>query len=265
MILGEHTFGSQLGSGGSSSSVTLVMGKVAFICNFKGVSVAWLDAFANDIRTGALASGVELVVLQGGATGRVIERSDSRVLVDMPYVGKQEVPLDQVRVKGREAWDTEDVCEYVVKDHAVMMRRKQVYTEVINRKHVGQPFKGAFVSQARRTSFMGLVAALKAHFAKADHTHSYVWLDIFCANQALLCDTRADKEVQSARNALLGSGLHEAIAKFDDLLVYFDHWNAPTPLSRAWCVWELYGAARYRTGTKRAPLRIVGLHHHKTK
>jgi hypothetical protein len=41
------------------------------------------------------------------------------------------------------------------------------------------------------------------------------------------------------------------------MLAFFDSWRTPAPLSRAWCVWELYGAARFRKDGRKVPLQIV--------
>ena len=236
-------------------------------CDYRGVSVAWLADFAKRVRSGEEAPGVELVLFKeahgkgwAGSTARVVGRRDGdQLLVEIPYVGQQTVPADNVASKPREAWETEDVCEYVVKQHTEMMRNKLFYIDVMAPANVGAEFQGAFVSQARRTRFQQLVAAVVAHYerAGADLAGAFVWLDIFGANQPLLCDPHAGKEVQAARNKVLGSGLHEALSRFDDMLAFFDSWRTPAPLTRAWCVWEFYGAARFRKDGGKVPLQVV--------
>jgi hypothetical protein len=102
-------------------------------------------------------------------------------------VGQQTVPAAKVASKPRDAWETEDVCEHVVKGHTEMMRNKQFYIDVLAPGHVGAEFRGAFVSQARRTRFQQLVAAVVAHYqrAGADLAGAFVWLDIFGACRLL--------------------------------------------------------------------------------
>jgi hypothetical protein len=99
--------------------------------------------------------------------------------------------------------------------------------------HVGEEFRGAFVSQARRTRFQQFVAAVVAHYqrAGADLAGAFVWLDIFGASQPLLCDPHASKEVKTARYKELSSGLHEVLRRFDDMLAFLDSWRTPAPLS----------------------------------
>jgi tetratricopeptide (TPR) repeat protein len=237
------------------------------ICDYRGVSVRWLKDFAQRVLSGQEAVGIELVLLKeahgkgrAGDTARVLGRRDGdQLVVEIPYVGQQAVASNQVTTKLREAWETEDVCEYVVKGHAEMMRAKQFFIDVMDPKQVGSEFQGAFVSQARRTPFQKLVAAVVAHYESAgtDLAGAFVWLDIFGANQPHLCDPDASREVLAERNKVLSSGLHEALSRFDDMLVFFDSWRAPKPLTRAWCVWELYGAARFRKDVARAPLQVI--------
>jgi hypothetical protein len=179
------------------------------ICDYRGVSVAWLDGLARRVLNGEEAPGVELVVFteahgtgRAGDTARVVGRRDGdQLLVEIPYVGQQTVPAAKVARKPRDAWETEDVCEHVIKGHTEMMRNKQFYIDVLAPGHVGEEFRGAFVSQARRTRFQQLVAAVVAHYqrAGADLAGAFVWLDIFGANQPLLCDPHASKEAMTAR------------------------------------------------------------------
>jgi len=66
------------------------------------------------------------------------------------------------------------------------------------------------------------------------------------ANQPLLTnsDRNLDPKVIQERYELLNQGLHEAIKRFEERLIFFDFWNDPAPLGRSWCVWEIYGSIR---------------------
>ena len=39
--------------------------------------------------------------------------------------------------------------------------------------------------------------------------------------------------------------------------MFFEAWDRPAPLLRAWCVWELYGAARFRKTAGQVTLQVI--------
>ncbi|GBG28125.1 Kinesin light chain 3 [Hondaea fermentalgiana] len=147
---------------------------------------------------------------------------------------------DAVKVE-RKDWTTEDVAQYVIPRSVIP--DKHIYICTLDEANVGAELEGTFVSQARRCRFADLVAALEKHFGEASST-AFVWLDIFCANQPLL--NRRVKEtppqIVKKREAFMNNGLHRAISGFTDVVVFFDRWDEPAPLKRAWCVWEILGA-----------------------
>ncbi|CAK9090022.1 Hypothetical protein SCF082_LOCUS42472 [Durusdinium trenchii] len=77
------------------------------------------------------------------------------------------------------------------------------------------------------------------HYAVRDCGTTFLWLDLFCANQPKLLTE--DEIVAEERAALLTSGFHFAIEWFDERLFFFDLWSKPKPLTRAWCIWEIFG------------------------
>jgi len=180
--------------------------------------------------------------------------------------------------KRREAWTTEEVAACVVLPRTLEEMNKskeRVYLNLMEGEDVGREFQGTFVSQARECCFSDLVDALEAHFkekilagkpsssAAATSTSAsveakdenqgllpkdwdkecFVWIDVFCANQALLLDLDEDgpKDMVTAWRNFVSEGLHQAMAKFDEAVIFLDRWNDPTPMQRTWCVWELYG------------------------
>ncbi|GBG29139.1 Hypothetical Protein FCC1311_053622 [Hondaea fermentalgiana] len=163
----------------------------------------------------------------------------------VPYVG---VPITfepgkDADPKPRQDWSTEDITEYVVLALTKSLPQAQFYLNHVDEKDVGAEFHGTFVSQARKCRFQDLVEALEDHFGQ-DADTAFIWLDLFCANQPLLtsADEALSPDVILARNQYLTHGLHRAIGRFESAVIFFDRWDVPAPLQRAWCVWEIMGA-----------------------
>ena len=170
-------------------------------------------------------------------------------VVSRPYgeVRKGEVPRSAVAVKPREEWSTEDVAEYVIK--RACKEDQCTYLELIEnpQKNVSKnEYKGTFVSQARRCRFADLVGALVYFYTlkKVDIADQYVWLDIFSANQPKLTARNVELEVREENERQLTEGLHVAIANFEQRVMFMDRWDGAAPLTRAWCVWEIFGVAK---------------------
>ncbi|GBG16215.1 Hypothetical Protein FCC1311_116902, partial [Hondaea fermentalgiana] len=114
-------------------------------------------------------------------------------------------------------WATEDIAQYVVPE--LITNDKQIYLHHLDDADVGGEFQGTFVSQARKTRFRDLVAALEAHFGDEAES-AFVWLDIFSANQPELTrrDGATPDETRKAYEEYMTVGLHRAIAKFEELV-----------------------------------------------
>lgn len=99
------------------------------------------------------------------------------------------------------------------------------------------PRKFIFVSQARQTNFNSLIEALQSRSESSANQYrkdkTYVWMDIFSINQF---------QMEGASGKVLGEKFHDAIGKFDAFWTFFDSWSDPKPLTRLWCIWEIYGA-----------------------
>lgn len=233
------------------------MPKPIKIVDYRAVNLAWLIDFKNKVFEKSLGGDVELVVAQEdigsngsfearkGETLCLQERTDSTLVVTKPYgkVRKGEVPTSSVEVKSREAWTTEDVAEYVIK--RACLKDECTYLELITpKKCVSKAeYQGAFISQARKCLFADLVGALENYYSlkKVDISTQFVWLDIFCANQPKLTASNVEASVRQENERQLTEGLHIAIANFEERVMFIDKWDGATPLTRAWCVWEIYG------------------------
>ncbi|GBG30435.1 Kinesin light chain 3 [Hondaea fermentalgiana] len=185
------------------------------------------------VLSGETAIGVELYVVtrdlsdkvKKGATIQVLRiRANGKLHGRVQYVGVLITfePGKDADPKPRQDWSTEVVAEHVV----------LALTKSLPQAHS---------TSARKCRFQDLVAALEDHFlAKTP----FIWLDLFCANQPLLISADEDlpPKVVSARNQCLTHGSYRAIGRFGSAVIFFDRWDVPAPLQRAWCVWEIMGA-----------------------
>ena len=228
------------------------------IVDYRSVQLSWLISFQQKVVAGELAAEVELVIatkdhagpkgfnLAKGETLRVLDRTKAEVQLSRPYGDMRTgtVPVGVVKTKEREAWSTEDVCEYVIKQSC--MKKRCVYLDIMPKGTVSKrEYLGAFVSQARRCRFADLVEALHYFFSakKVEFSKQFVWLDIFCANQPMLTAENIADDVRKKNEGTLTTGLHLAIANFEDRVMFMDTWDSPTALTRAWCIWEVLGVA----------------------
>ncbi|GBG34394.1 Kinesin light chain 3, partial [Hondaea fermentalgiana] len=220
----------------------------------RSISLRAIKELRDEVLSGEAAASVELYVarrdlsdkVKKGATIQFLRtKANGKLQGRVPYVG---VPITfepgkDADPKPRQDWSTEDVAEHVVLALTKNLPQAQFYLSLLDEEDVGADFQGTFVSQARKCRFQDLVAALEDHFGQ-DADTAFVWLDLFCANQPLL--TSADEglppNVVSARNQYLTHGLHRAIGRFGSAVIFFDRWDVPAPLQRAWCVWEIMGA-----------------------
>ena len=233
------------------------MGK-AEVVDYRSVNLAWLLEFRDRVLQKKLGPEIELVrVISNQETGGfqisqndtlcVESRHSNSLIVTKPYgdVRKGEIPSSIAESKPREEWSTEDVCEYIIK--RACMSKECTYLENMPRKAVSpKEYHGTFVSQARKCKFTDLVDSIEYfHRLKGkDLSRCFVWLDIFCANQPKLTARNVEESVQKANERQLTEGLHTAIARFDECIMFMDKWDGATPLKRAWCIWEVFGVAK---------------------
>mmetsp|Transcript_91 Transcript_91/g.152 ORF Transcript_91/g.152 Transcript_91/m.152 type:complete len:646 (+) Transcript_91:247-2184(+) len=225
------------------------------IVRFTGVSVSFLRKFYENVLAGRIAKGVQLVVateklakdVPAGRTMKVLESEIGYV----PYrkdKNFQPYKKSQVKLKPRSEWTIGDMCDFVILP--LCESSSSFYLDFVDHTSVGREFQGSFVSQARQCSFEKLVHSLEVHFGDKNLHKEFVWLDIFCVNQPRL--TNGHPDVLKKKLGLLTHGFHSAIRKFDHFVMFFDSWEDPIPLKRAWCIWELYGAA-----ISRKPIQIA--------
>ena len=225
------------------------------IVDYRSVNLAWLIEFKAQIQQGRLAKEINLVVaredvtdgkfhVRAGDTLCVEGRKGKSLKVSVPYgeVRSGSVVATSVKEKSRSDWTTEDVCEYVIKRSC--MKKQCTYLEIMPKDAVSsKEYQGTFVSQARKCKFEDLVGSISYFYTlkKEDMKDKFLWLDIFSANQPKLTARNVEPFVQKENERQLTMGLHQAIANFDERVMFMDKWDAATPLTRAWCVWEIFG------------------------
>ncbi|CAK9026384.1 Kinesin light chain 4 (KLC 4) (Kinesin-like protein 8) [Durusdinium trenchii] len=228
------------------------------------LSVAALRDLARDLADGREAQGLRLMTLcedfvddadpdafvSAGTTVRVVKvRKNGTLVVALPRAAGRRLLLtvkeSDVKPKSRQDWSTDDVCAFYVV--AETLRSRAVFVDLLERAEVGEPFQGAFVIHPRLGKFQDLVHAIVSYYERlrTPLEQQFVWLDVLCANQVQLRSNGADldtKEARQRRARLLKFDMHAAIARFNECLVFFESWGAPTALSRMWCIWEMLGA-----------------------
>jgi len=132
---------------------------------------------------------------------------------------------------------TEEVCVSVIKP--IASRARASLAEVLLHVNAadpvtGRPFVGRatlFVSHAWKYRFTDLLDALEAHIcAMPEPDLVYVWLDTFVVNQHASMDKPKIWWTVTFR---------EAIRSIGATCLVLAPWNAPIPLARAWCIWEI--------------------------
>lgn len=123
---------------------------------------------------------------------------------------------------------TTDVCENFVKP--ITNDAKCSFCELL--EHSNHPAVGIasiFVSHAWQYKFLEVIEALKYHFR--DNMDTVVWFDLFSNNQ---------HKAISLNFEWWSGTFRSAIAQFGHTVMVLAPWNNPIPLTRAWCLFEIY-------------------------
>lgn len=235
------------------------------VISFRGVSINVLQNLCDALLNETAAHGIELYVCEedhdrfrvGDTLQLVSETASSPSLLSFvtgkAWAGRwrnaqgesEDVDflVSKFRRKERREWTVEDVSVYILMPRTELRRER--FIDTLNRDARGSAFDGTFVCQAHGSSFAALVHALVAHFENKQipDRHRHVWLDVISANQHLLHNDKSSDKLQF----LLESSLRRAIDKFEDRVVFIDHWHHARPLKRTWCIWEMH-VMRSRSG-----------------
>ncbi len=132
---------------------------------------------------------------------------------------------------GRETFQgltTTDVCEKFVKPATANEQSSWIeHLQGENSPAVG--VASAFISHAWHYHFVDGVDAMIDHFAGEEDP--VIWFDLFCNNQHKAVDLPFEWWCNTFKSA---------IASLNRTVVILSPWNNPHPLTRAWCLWEIY-------------------------
>lgn len=124
---------------------------------------------------------------------------------------------------------TTEVCERYVKPVTAVTQSS--YVELLRHcKHEAVAEAQVFISHAWKYTFLDVADALLEHFQGED-SDIVIWFDLFSNNQHKAVDLDFDYWANT---------FQEAIKEFGRTVMVFAPWNNPVPLTRAWCLWELY-------------------------
>ena len=125
-------------------------------------------------------------------------------------------------------YTTTDICEQFIRPFTESF--KLSFCELLyQNKHDCVGEATVFISHAWKYNFLQVIDALQRHFHNSMDT--IIWFDLFSVNQ----HNRANKDF-----SWWSTTFQEAIKKFGRTVMILSPWNDPIPLTRAWCLWELY-------------------------
>jgi len=183
----------------------------ASLMRYRGVSTNWLREFWRIIESKELMPKEEVLVGTGSDGGA-------------PF-----------RPKKREDWTVQEVLQQVVVP-TLRQEKKGFFVELLGHEEVGKQFEGAFLSVPRQAKFKDIVLAI------TQEKLTFVWLDVFCANQSVLSELAKDFQIQRERSKFLKTSLQTTLARFEQCLFFLDAGQRPKLLQDAMCLWELFNA-----------------------
>jgi tetratricopeptide (TPR) repeat protein len=127
---------------------------------------------------------------------------------------------------------TTEVCERFIKP--VTESSQSSYCDFLRElKHEAVSEATVFISHAWKYKFLEVVDSLVHHFLQSPEV--VVWFDLFSNNQ--------HKAVE-LDFSYWATTFQSAIQQFGHTVMVLAPWDHPIPLTRAWCLWELYCTAQ---------------------
>ncbi len=215
--------------------------RLMFRCGFIGLSLA----------SGRL--GFEWYKSQGRN-----EKNQTEFVNVLPFAGcdhrvkkNDEMPLLGIRVsflrqfiskhgvENLRGLTTADVCQKFIKPQTQSLSLS--YTDMIqleesqnqsktstSKSSVGQA--NVFLSHAWKYQFLEVAEAVFDHFEGKEYD-TIIWFDIFSNNQHKSTERKFQWWTET---------FTKAVGKIHHTLIVLQPWDDPLPLTRAWCIWELY-------------------------
>jgi tetratricopeptide (TPR) repeat protein len=131
-----------------------------------------------------------------------------------------------------EGLSTTEVCERFIKP--VTESSQSSYCDFLRElKHEAVCEATVFISHAWKYNFLDVVDSLAHHFRQT--LDVVVWFDLFSNNQHKAVELDFSYWATTFRSA---------IESFGRTVMVLAPWDHPIPLTRAWCLWELYCTAQ---------------------
>ncbi len=126
---------------------------------------------------------------------------------------------------------TNDICREIVKPATIDMQWS--YCDLLQfMYHPGFGERAnVFISHAWQYKFIDVVDALFEHFPLQERDSMIVWFDVFCVNQHDLSSKEFD---------WWNDTFKAAIGQIGYTVMVLAPWDDPLPLTRAWCILELF-------------------------
>jgi len=144
--------------------------------------------------------------------------------------------LVKIAQKVNPEWTTADVCTNFVKPET---KEKQVAyynlcpdeTDEKGNKVIGKA--NYFCSHAWKYKFVNVVNALEIFCENEGLVpeETYIWFDLFINNQHMAPNLSYKWWCENFK---------EAIRSFGKVVLVIEPWTDPTPIKRAWCLWEIF-------------------------
>jgi len=144
--------------------------------------------------------------------------------------------LAEIAQKVNPEWTTADVCTNFVKPET--KEKKLAYYELYpdetdekGNKVIGKA--NYFCSHAWKYKFVNVVNALEI-FCESKNLvpeETYIWFDLFINNQ---------HDAPNLSYKWWCENFKEAIKNFGKVVLVIEPWTDPTPIKRAWCLWEIF-------------------------
>jgi len=232
-------------------------------CEFRGISVRKLVTYWEQLEAERIAPGVNLVTVLGEIGDGAASTGDTLVVVEdadddmglglgrLPDGGMIEFEAPQVLCKPRKLWTMEDLALYVVGSplntktsslRSVLHKRKDMLAD---KRSLGQPFQGSYISCSSDAIFYDVVEALKAAFKSPAQRREHVFLAVFGMPRLFAQRRSVDFDPSLAFSSL--REIHSAQMLFPRRLVFWGNWLEPEPFHDPWCMLELLGSASKNT------------------
>lgn len=126
---------------------------------------------------------------------------------------------------------TTQVCESIVKPLTSKLQLS-LCELLIHEDNNGVAKANLFISHAWKFEFLDVIEAIFDHLqAEEQEEEPIIWFDLFSNNQHQAINYPFEWWKNTFRSA---------INEFHRTIMIFVPWNNPIPLTRAWCIWELY-------------------------